>query len=168
MLFATLLMARIEGVALPFLVYDAYPARVEEIPTKFLSADASRSEWNAILQRGGRLPLGPKDWARMIDTPFSHPLGVVDPVRLHGCEPDSFGGGVPGQKQALELYPIPQEELLPEDRGRWRSYIFVGRGGGEVELGPGLALVVNPIGPSPDSCITFPAIDGDEDQGKAR
>lgn len=142
LLLATLLMAPApDSASVPFLVYDRASDDSKEIPERFLDADATRKRWSGWLGRWGHQPLAPDDAALMVDCPFTVNIEWIEAI----C------GGEIVQAEKCEQ---PQETMWKNERGVWRSYLFVLRGGGVVELKPGLGLMVNPIGPRPGYCVT--------------
>lgn len=142
LLIATLLMAPApESTSVPFLVYDRASDDRREIPERFLGPDATRTRWSEWLGRWGCQPLGSDDTAWMVDCPFT--------VNIEWIE-----AACGGEIIRAEKCEQPQETMWPKDRGVWRSYLLVLRGGGVVELKPGLGLRVNPLGPRPDYCVT--------------
>lgn len=144
-LIATLLMAPApDSASVPFLVYDRASMDQREVPEKFHDLEKTRERWSAWLVAWGSTPLGPDDTAWMVDCDFSVNVEWL----VTSC-------GVGGRVLDAEKVVQPVETMWPKDRGVWRGCLLVLRGGGgAVEPQPGLGLKVNPIGPSPDYCVT--------------
>jgi hypothetical protein len=85
----------------PIKAYDRFPRNPE--CTRFHSEERSRVRFTQLLEfLGGSMGYRDKVW--MVDTPFE--------VRLQ-------------EASTGKLYEIPQEVLLPKDRGKYRSYLVV-------------------------------------------
>jgi hypothetical protein len=104
-------------------LYDRVPLDPEM--TRWAGESQSQAGFRHLLDQLGRKPtVEGIDHAYMLDVPFSVPLGAAAHV-VRDCK---------DLASRFELHEVPQEQMEKADRGVWRTYVLVVRGG---RLDPG-------------------------------
>ena len=109
-------------------LYDRIPLNPEM--TRWAGEERSQRGFRQLLMQLGMKPtVEGIDHAYMLDVPFRSAVGGLAAV-VRDC--------ASSEEREVEMYEVPQEEMEAADRGVWRTYIVVVRGG---QLEPGRVAI---------------------------